>query len=47
MNRPTRISIHKDYLKGVAELARQCATAVVRERVLLAKAHAAKASAPA
>src|SRR5262245_27840747 len=35
MNRPMRISIHKDHLKGVAELARQCSTAVVRERVLV------------
>jgi len=37
MNRPTWISIHKDHLKGVTELARQCSTAVVRERVLVSQ----------
>ena len=36
MNGITRIPIEKDHLRRAAELARQCSTTAVRERVLVA-----------
>jgi ATP-dependent helicase YprA (DUF1998 family)/very-short-patch-repair endonuclease len=38
MNRPTRIPITKEHLRQAAELARECSSAAVRERVLVSQA---------